>query len=39
MNWHTGRVFISEVFRFEDPGFEMIGGNFDRVCFRGREIG
>jgi hypothetical protein len=25
ISWHKGRVFISEVFRFEDLGFEMIG--------------
>lgn len=36
---HRGRVFISEVFRFEKLGFEMIGEDFYRVFFRERETG
>lgn len=39
ISWHKDRVFISEVFRFEDLGFEMIGEGFYRVFFREREIG
>ena len=36
ISWHKGRVFISEVFRFEDLGFEMIGEDVYRVFFRER---
>jgi hypothetical protein len=39
ISWHKDRVFISEVFRFEDLGFEMIGEDPYRVFFREREIG
>lgn len=37
--WHKDRVFISEVFRFEDLGFEFLAENFYRVFFRDVEIG
>lgn len=39
ISWHTGRVFISEVFRLEDLGFELVAENFYRVFFRDVEIG
>jgi hypothetical protein len=39
ISWHKDRVFISEVFRFEDLGFEMVGEDFYRVFFRDLEIG
>jgi hypothetical protein len=39
ISWHKDRVFISEVFRFEDLGFEMVGEHFYKVFFRDREIG
>ncbi len=39
ISWHKGRVFISEVFRFGDLGFEMIGEGLYRVFFRERQIG
>jgi hypothetical protein len=32
-------VFISEVFRFEDLGFEMVAEDFYKVFFRDLEIG
>ena len=39
ISWHKDRVFISEVFRFEDLGFEMVAEDFYRVFFRDLEIG
>jgi hypothetical protein len=39
IGWHKDRVFISEVFRFEDLGFEMVVEDFYRVFFRDLEIG
>jgi hypothetical protein len=39
ISWHKDLVFISEVFRFEDLGFEMVGEHFYKVFFRDREIG
>jgi hypothetical protein len=39
ISWHKNRVFISEVFRFEDLGFELITPGFYRVFFRNLEIG
>ncbi len=39
ISWHKDRVFISEVFRFEDLGFEMVGEHFYKVFFRDLEIG
>jgi hypothetical protein len=39
ISWHKNRVFISEVFRFEELGFELITPGFYRVFFRGLEIG
>ena len=39
ISWHKDRVFISEVFRFEDLGFEMVGEDFYKVFFRDLEIG
>jgi hypothetical protein len=37
--WHRGRVFISEVFRFEILGFEQVDEDFYKVHFRDVEIG
>ena len=39
ISWHKGRVFISEVFRFEDLGMEMVAEDFYKVFFRDIEIG
>jgi len=39
ISWHKDRVFISEVFRFEHLGFEMVGEHFYKVFFRDLEIG
>jgi transposase InsO family protein len=39
VSWHKGRVFISEVFRFEDLGFELVAEDFYKVFFREIEIG
>ncbi len=37
--WHKDRVFIREVFRFEDLGFELVAEDFYKVFFRHKEIG
>ena len=37
-SWHKNRVFISEVFRFEELAFELITPGFYRVFFRDMEI-
>jgi hypothetical protein len=39
ISWHKNRVFISEVFRFEELGFELITPGYYRVFFRDMEIG
>jgi hypothetical protein len=39
ISWHKNRIFISEVFRFEELGFELITPGFYRVLFRNLEIG
>jgi hypothetical protein len=39
ISWHKGRVFISEVFRFEDLGFELVDEDLYKVFFREIEIG
>jgi hypothetical protein len=39
ISWHKNRVFISEVFRFEELAFELITPLFYRVFFRDMEIG
>jgi hypothetical protein len=39
VSWHKNRVFISEVFRFEQLGFELVTPGFYRVFFRDIEIG
>jgi len=39
ISWHKGRVFISEVFPFEDLGFELVAEDFYKVFFRDLEIG
>jgi hypothetical protein len=39
ISWHKDRVFISEVFRFEDLGFELVAEDFYKVFFRDIEIG
>jgi hypothetical protein len=39
ISWHKNRIFISEVFRFEELGFESITPGFYRVFFREMEIG
>jgi hypothetical protein len=39
ISWRKARVFISEVFRFEDLVFELIAEGFYKVFFRQVEIG
>lgn len=39
ISWHKGRVFISEVFRFEELGFELVAEDFYKVFFREIKIG
>lgn len=39
ISWHKNRIFISEVFRFEELGFELITPGFYRVLFRNLENG
>ena len=39
MAWKESQIFISEVFRFEDLGFELVDENFNKVFFRYTEIG
>jgi len=39
ISWHKDRVFISEVFRFEDLGLELVAEGFYKVYFRDIEIG
>jgi hypothetical protein len=39
ISWHKNRVFISEVFSFEELGFELITPGFCRVFFRDMGIG
>src|SRR5271155_1894656 len=39
ISWHKSRIFISEVFRFEELAFELITPGFYRVFFRDMEIG
>ncbi|HEY1577818.1 MAG TPA: IS481 family transposase [Terracidiphilus sp.] len=39
ISWHKNRVFISEVFRFEELGIELITPGLYRVFFRDMEIG
>jgi hypothetical protein len=39
ISWHKHRIFISEVFCFEELGFELITPGFYRVFFRDKEIG
>jgi hypothetical protein len=39
ISWHKNRVFIREVFRFEELGFELMTPGFYRVFFRDMETG
>jgi hypothetical protein len=39
IGWHNERIFISEVFRFEEFGPESIAPGYYRVFFRDMEIG
>jgi hypothetical protein len=39
ISWHKNRIFISEVFRFEELGVELITSRLYRVFFRDMEIG
>ena len=39
IGWHKNRIFISEVFRFEELAFELTTPGFYRVFFRDMEIG
>ena len=39
ISWHKNRIFISEVFRFEELGIELITPGLYRVFFRDMEIG
>jgi hypothetical protein len=38
IRWHKNRVFIGEVFRFEELGVELITPELYRVFFRDMEI-
>jgi hypothetical protein len=38
ISWHKNRIFISEVFRFEELGVELITPGLYRVFFRDMEI-
>ena len=39
ISWHKTRIFISEVFRFEELGLELLTPGIYRVFFRNMEIG
>ena len=39
ISWHKDRVFISQVFSFEDLGFEEMDEEIFRVYFREIELG
>jgi hypothetical protein len=39
ISWHKNRIFISEVFRFEGLGFELVTPGLYKVFFRDMEIG
>jgi transposase InsO family protein len=39
ISWHKNRIFISEAFRFEELGVELITPGLYRVFFRDMEIG
>ena len=39
ISWHQSRVFIGEVFRFEELGLEEVEEGFYKVFFREVEIG
>jgi hypothetical protein len=39
ISWHKDRVFISEVFRFEVLGLELVDEDSYKVFFRDIEIG
>ena len=39
ISWHKNRIFISEVFRFEELGFELTTPGLYKVFFRDMEIG
>ena len=39
ISWHKNRVFISQVFSFEDLGFEEMDEDLFRVYFRDIELG
>ena len=39
ISWHKNRTFISEVFRLEELGVELITPALYRVFFRDMEIG
>jgi hypothetical protein len=34
ISWHKGRVFVSQVLRFENLGFELVAEDFYKVFFR-----
>jgi hypothetical protein len=38
ISWHKTRIFISEVFRFEELALELVTPGFYRVFFRDMEI-
>ena len=39
ISWHKTRIFISEVFRFEELALELTTPGFYRVYFRDLEVG
>jgi hypothetical protein len=39
ISWHKNRIFIGDVFRFEELGVELITLGLSRVFFRDMEIG
>jgi hypothetical protein len=39
VSWHKNRIFISEVFRFEELGFELITPGYYKAFFHDMDIG
>jgi hypothetical protein len=39
ISWHKGRVFVSEVLRNEEIGFEQMDEDVHRVFFHHTELG
>ena len=39
ISWHKDRIFVSQVFSFEELGFEEMEEDIFRVYFRDMELG